>query len=93
MYSILLQNVTSWILSHNLHQKLFKMDKEMCQQFFLSLIFSKNCNLSLTFSVVVGEEKKKEMIAVHLTFSNSVEECNFAFFRFKKDEEEAAREL
>lgn len=45
------------------------------------------------FSVVVGEEKKKEMIAVHLTFSNSVEECNFAFFRFKKDEEEAAREL
>jgi len=46
------------------------------------------------FSVLVVEEEKKEMIAVHLTFSNSVEECNFAFFRFKKtDEEEAAREL
>ena len=35
----------------------------------------------LPFESVVVEEKR-EMIAVHLTFSNSVEECNFAFFPF-----------
>ena len=92
MYSILLQNVTSWFYHIICIKNSLKWTKK-CVNNFLSLIFSKNCNLSLTFSVVVGEEKKKEMIAVHLTFSNSVEECNFAFFRFKKDEEEAAREL
>ena len=63
--------------AENWHRKPILLEKLRQHSWFFSVIWFD----FLPFESVVVEEKR-EMIAVHLTFSNSVEECNFAFFPF-----------